>query len=123
MAFLPVRATVQSLVALVQNALDASIGQKQVILKAQCTGHELIFSICDHGRGMTEAALRRIAEPFFTTKAPGKSIGLGTFLARTFAERLGGRLSYESTPGKGTTAMLILPMQSPRRSSDTHVTS
>ncbi len=112
MAILPVRATIQSLVALIQNALDASTGDKQVIVKAECIGHELIFSICDHGHGMTEATLRRIAEPFFTTKDPGKGMGLGTFLVRTFAERLGGRLSYESTPGNGTTATLILPMRS-----------
>lgn len=122
-AVLPVRATIQSLVALVQNAIEADVEPKQVMLKAQRAGHELIFSICDHGRGMAETTLRRIAEPFFTTKSPDKGMGLGTFLVRTFAERLGGRLSYESTPGNGTTATLTLPMQLPRRASDTHVIS
>jgi signal transduction histidine kinase len=41
-------------------------------------------------------------------------MGLGTFLVRTFAERLGGDLSYESAPGKGTIAKLSLPQNASR---------
>ena len=106
---LPVQATIQSLVALMQNALDASEGG-QVVLHAIGTGSEVTFSVRDHGAGMPESVLRRIAEPFFTTKEPGKGMGLGTFLVRTFAERLGGGLSFESAPGSGTTATLRLPL-------------
>jgi signal transduction histidine kinase len=36
-------------------------------------------------------------------------MGLGVFLARTIAERLGGALALESAPGHGTTATLLLP--------------
>jgi two-component system, sensor histidine kinase RegB len=64
---------------------------------------------------MPASVLRRIAEPFFTTKEPGKGMGLGTFLVRTFAESLGGRVLFESTPGKGTTATLELPFDSSRQ--------
>lgn len=109
--FLPVRATVQSLVALVGNALDAGPGDTRVILKARRIGAEIVFSVADNGAGMTEDIQRRIAEPFFTTKEPGRGMGLGTFLVRTFAERLGGGLAYESTPGVGTTAKLTLPVE------------
>ena len=59
---------------------------------------------------MSEGVLRRIAEPFFTTKEPGKGMGLGTFLVRTFAQNLGGRVQFDSTPGEGTTATLELPL-------------
>jgi two-component system sensor histidine kinase RegB len=120
---LPVRATVQSLVALLQNALDAGDGTAQVILKAHCAGEHLIFSVCDRGSGMTESVLRRIGEPFFTTKEPGEGMGLGTFLVQTFAERLGGDLSYKSASGKGTSATLTLPMQSPRKGGNIHGTT
>ncbi len=58
---------------------------------------------------MSPGILNRIAEPFFTTKAPGSGMGLGTFLARAFAEKLGGSLVFESEPGRGTTAVLELP--------------
>jgi two-component system sensor histidine kinase RegB len=78
----------------------------------------MTFAIHDNGHGIPEQVLRRIAEPFFTTKEPGKGMGLGTFLVRTFAERLGGRLSYESIAGQGTTATLQLPLSSSKL--DTH---
>ena len=59
---------------------------------------------------MSDGVLRRIAEPFFTTKEPGKGMGLGTFLVRTFAQNLGGRILFVSSPGEGTTATLELPL-------------
>jgi len=104
---LPVRATVQSLGALVSNALDA--GGESVEVEAACKHDHVVLTVRDHGVGMSEEVLRRVTEPFFTTKPPGHGMGLGTFLARTFAERLGGVLTYDSAPGRGTTATLILP--------------
>lgn len=111
MLCLPVETAAQSLAALVSNALDASDDAMQVRMKAECDGREVVISICDSGCGMDETVLRRVAEPFFTTKEPGRGMGLGTFLVRTFAERLGGGLVYESAPGRGTVAMLRLPMR------------
>jgi len=108
--FLPVRATVQSLAALLGNALEAGRDDAQVVLRAQSHDLEVVFSVSDHGCGMSSETLRRIAEPFFTTKEPGKGMGLGTFLVRTFAQRLGGELSYQSALGNGTTATLTLPV-------------
>jgi len=113
-AFLPVQATSHSLAALIKNALDANVGDQKIIVRAERAGAHVKFSVSDSGPGMPEHVLRRIAEPFFTTKAPGKGMGLGTFLVRTFAERLGGDLSYESAPGKGTTATLDLPINASR---------
>ncbi|HTV04638.1 MAG TPA: ATP-binding protein [Acidobacteriaceae bacterium] len=107
--FLPVNATVQSLVALIGNALDSGTRGASVTVRAQRKNDAVAFSVVDHGHGMTDDVLRRIAMPFFTTKDPGRGMGLGTFLVRTFAERLGGGLTYQSIPGKGTTATLILP--------------
>ena len=112
--FLSVQATVQSLVALLQNALDATAPGGTVALRAIPGSGEITFEVSDLGHGMPEDVLRRIAEPFFTTKEPGQGMGLGTFLVRTFAERLGGRLSFESTAGKGTTATLSIPSRSAR---------
>ncbi|HUA84900.1 MAG TPA: ATP-binding protein [Bryobacteraceae bacterium] len=109
---LPVQATSQSLAALIKNALDANLEHRKIVAGAARDGSQIVFSIADAGPGMSEAVLRRIAEPFFTTKEPGQGMGLGTFLVRTFAERLGGNLSFESTPGKGTTVTLNLPLNS-----------
>jgi two-component system sensor histidine kinase RegB len=114
-AILPVQATVQAVGALVQNALDANLEQRPVVIRAAQTGSQLSISVVDHGSGMPDGVLRRIAEPFFTTKEPGRGMGLGTFLVRTFAERLGGRLAFQSISGQGTTATLELPLNSSRQ--------
>ena len=108
-AMLPAEATRQALTALLKNALEASGDDRQVLLGVERTSEGVRFSVADSGCGMSPGILNRIAEPFFTTKAPGCGMGLGTFLARAFAERLGGSLVFESEPGRGTTAVLELP--------------
>jgi two-component system sensor histidine kinase RegB len=108
-AVLPLQATVQAVSALVKNALDANLARKPVTLKAELTEGNVRFVVEDQGAGMPPEVLQHIAEPFFTTKQPGSGMGLGTFLVRMFAEHLNGRLSFDSTMGKGSTAILELP--------------
>jgi len=98
----------QALVALLKNALEAS--PSTVFFSAKCSGEFLQFRVKDTGSGMSEEILRRVGEPFFTTKETGKGMGLGTFVAKTLAEQLGGSLTYESSLGAGTVAVLELPM-------------
>ena len=114
-AVLPAQATAQSLAALIQNALDANVDRRPILITATETGSELRIAVRDQGHGMPANVLRRISEPFFTTKEPGKGMGLGTFLVRTFAERLGGRVLFDSVPGEGTTATLELPLRASRQ--------
>ncbi len=107
---IPRRPFEQALIALVRNGLDAG-GTADVVLSGRRMGNLARFTVVDRGTGMPEEVLRRIGEPFFTTKEPGKGMGLGTFLTRALAEQLGGRLSYESVPGAGTSAILELPVE------------
>ena len=113
------QATAQSLAALIQNALDANFDERPILITATGTGSALRIDIRDHGHGMPANVLRRIAEPFFTTKEPGKGMGLGTFLVRTFAERLGGRVEFDSIPSEGTTVTLELPLP-PQHDNNAH---
>ncbi len=107
---IPVRAAVEALSALVKNALDASPDGKPVVLGARRSDYGRVrFLVRDEGIGMTREVIERVAEPFFTTKAPGQGMGLGAFLAHLFAQTIGGQLSFESHPGKGCTAVLELP--------------
>jgi two-component system sensor histidine kinase RegB len=59
---------------------------------------------------MDAEVLRRAGEPFFTTRPPGRGTGLGLFVVRLHAERLGGTLQLESAPGAGTTASVEWPV-------------
>ena len=68
---------------------------------------QLIFS--DTGSGMDEETKRRVFEPFFTTKMDiGTGLGLSTVY--NTVEQWGGTIEVESTPGKGTTFILQLPI-------------
>jgi two-component system sensor histidine kinase RegB len=107
----PRRAVVQALIALIRNALDASSPDSGVGVTARQAGERFQFLISDRGHGMSPDILRRIGEPFFTTKEPGKGMGLGTFLVRTLAEQLNGRLTFESAPQTGTLAIFELPLR------------
>jgi two-component system sensor histidine kinase RegB len=114
MLVVPRRAVGQAMAALVKNAFEASEEGAEVRLKVEERAGAIRFVVTDRGKGMPAEMLRRIGEPFFTTKEPGKGMGLGTFLARTLAEQLGGRLAFESREGRGTSATLELPSESTR---------
>ena len=104
----PPTALAQAIRALVQNALDASPAGG-VEANASTDGGSLRLLISDRGEGMPAAVLARAAEPFYTTKEPGRGMGLGLFLARSVVERIGGSLDIESEPGQGTTVSVRLP--------------
>ncbi|MGH7282898.1 MAG: ATP-binding protein, partial [Polyangiaceae bacterium] len=80
-----------------------------VTLAIDSAGDRLRFSVIDVGSGMTADQLARVGEPFFTTKEAGAGMGLGVFLARAFADRLGGTLSFESETARGTHVVLEIP--------------
>jgi two-component system sensor histidine kinase RegB len=67
---------------------------------------------------MSAETLARVGEPFFTTKDPGHGMGLGLFLVKALAAHLGGELAIDSSPGRGTTITLELPVSS----EEAHVT-
>jgi CheY-like chemotaxis protein len=73
-------------------------------------GHYVRLSVQDTGAGMDQATLARAVEPFFSTKGVGKGTGLGLSMVHGLASQLGGGLTITSSPGKGTTVDLWLPI-------------
>ena len=108
-ALAPSRALEQSLLVLLRNAFDASPADRPVTLDISRRDGQLRFEVRDKGCGMSDEMLRRAGEPFFTTKDPGKGMGLGLFLVRLVAEQSGANFSINSRLGEGTSCVLELP--------------
>ncbi len=106
----PRRALVFAVVSLLQNAVDASAAPGPVTFALRVRQHTLDVTVQDAGHGMSGEVLAHAGEPFFPTKPPGQGMGLGLFLARAFADRIGGRLTLASSPAAGTSATLEIPL-------------
>lgn len=99
----------RSLRALIKNALEASPPDSTVDVRVLASGGGVAFEVRDRGTGMDPEILGRAGDPFFTTKDPGRGMGLGLFLVRSLAERLDGNFVLDSAPDAGTIARLDLP--------------
>jgi two-component system sensor histidine kinase RegB len=106
---LPPRAISQALRSLVTNAQDASPADQPVVVRVALDGDRLRIVVVDRGQGMPAELLARIGEPFFTTKQPGRGMGLGVFLARAVFESVGGSMDIDSTVGAGTQVIVTVP--------------
>ncbi len=72
-------------------------------------GAYVMLSLRDTGTGIPPETLQRVLDPYFTTKASGRSLGLGLTLVREFCQRFAGFVRVESRPGHGTTVSIYLP--------------
>jgi signal transduction histidine kinase len=96
----------QALLNLVENALQATPADKSVTVRAALKDGCLSFTVDDEGKGIDDATLARVFQPFFTTKEKGS--GLGLPLVKKLARDHGGDCSIESSVGRGTRVTLAL---------------
>lgn len=104
----------QALRNLVANALQAQTSGGRVRVTLAREAKEIVLRVEDAGPGIPPALRRRVADPFFTTRADGT--GLGLALVHTIAELHGGRLSISSRPSAlgGAEVEIRLPFQHPQ---------
>ncbi|MEX0741595.1 MAG: ATP-binding protein, partial [Phycisphaeraceae bacterium] len=95
---------------LVRNARDAMAersGRLELAARRQ-DEDKVLLSVNDNGPGIPPDQRGRIMEPLYTTKSRG--MGLGLALSRTIVDKHGGRIAFESEPGRGTTFTVTLPV-------------
>ncbi|MGD9904634.1 MAG: ATP-binding protein [Vicinamibacterales bacterium] len=97
----------RALTNVIENGLHAMSARGTLTVDAAAAGAGVELRIADSGVGMDAAALARIFEPYFSTKATGT--GLGLTIARRNIELNGGTIAVTSTPGVGTTVTMQLP--------------
>jgi putative PEP-CTERM system histidine kinase len=98
----------QALGHLIQNALDASSGEPVTVRVSTDGAADVAIAVIDKGVGMDGDFIRnRLFQPFASTKPAG--FGIGAFEARSLITAMGGRLSVDSRPGRGTTFTILLP--------------
>jgi two-component system NtrC family sensor kinase len=100
----------QVLMNLVLNAVQAMDGEGGELRVATASeGDGARMEVADTGSGISPEHLKRIYEPFFTTKPPGQGTGLGLFITHQIVTGMGGTIDAHSEPGRGTTMIVRLP--------------
>jgi two-component system NtrC family sensor kinase len=77
-------------------------------------------TVADDGCGIPEPDLKRIFEPFFSTKTKKGGTGLGLSLTQNFVREMGGTMTVDSELGKGTTFKITLPLKMETKEGGTH---
>jgi signal transduction histidine kinase len=94
---------------LVQNALDATSGRGNVVVRSRRENDTAVIEVTDSGVGMTPEFIRdRLFRPFQTTKETG--MGVGVYESSQYVTGLGGQILIDSTPDVGTRVRVVLPL-------------
>ncbi|HET8724549.1 MAG TPA: ATP-binding protein [Anaeromyxobacteraceae bacterium] len=105
----------QVLSNLVQNAIEAVPDETgRVRVRGRVEDGELVVSVKDNGPGIPPDVLQKLFTPFFSTKGPGRGVGLGLTITRRVVQALGGTLQVASVVGEGTEFTARLPRTQPR---------
>jgi len=101
----------QVLINLILNAVQAmeNGGQLRISACHESSENSFCFSVADTGKGMAEDEMKKIFDPFYTTKEPSKGTGLGLSIVHGIIQQHGGRIDVSSQPGAGTVFTVYLP--------------
>jgi signal transduction histidine kinase len=106
----------QLLVILLDNAIKYSPDKSEIVLSSQAKDGQYIVEVKDQGQGISREALPHIFERFYredsarTTSTEGDGYGLGLSIAKMIADRNNSTITITSTPKKGTTAAVAIPL-------------
>jgi signal transduction histidine kinase len=105
---------------LINNAFAAlgDSGRIDITIARQGATH-IRVTVADTGHGIPEADLKRVFEPFFSTRQGHGGTGLGLSVTYGMVAEMGGEITVNSQVGKGTRFMVTLPLEPPRMPSAT----
>ena len=102
----------QAFTNIILNAVQAMGGKgKLTIIAGKIDNNLIAVSITDTGTGIAPENMKKIFEPFFSTKQAGQGMGLGLAITYGIIENHGGRIEVKSEVGKGSTFRIIFPIK------------
>lgn len=101
----------QIILNLIHNAADAVDDGGEIAVKVAMENGKGVIIVKDNGCGMDEADAAKVFQPFFTTKTRGT--GLGLAIVDKLIKAMGGNVTVESAPGKGTVFTVEIPRSQP----------
>jgi hypothetical protein len=87
---------------IVENSIRAGASKIKILIFEDIKANLLLLEICDNGKGMDEDMVKRVCDPFYTTKSV-RRVGLGLPLLAQTARECGGDLKIDTGQGKGST--------------------
>ena len=94
---------------LILNAKDAMPHGGWLTVATRADDDAVVIEVADTGHGIRREDIKRIYDPFFTTKGMGRGTGLGLSVSYGIVQEHGGAIFVDSVPGKGTTFQVALP--------------
>jgi signal transduction histidine kinase len=100
----------QVLWILIDNAMEYTEENGEILLETLAKGDQVKLSVCDSGRGIPDEHIPHVFERFYRADDRGsrEGAGLGLSLARSLIEGMGGRIDLRSKEGKGTRVIITL---------------
>ncbi|WP_258104536.1 CHASE domain-containing protein [Marinoscillum sp. MHG1-6] len=102
----------QAFLNILMNAFQSIEDQGKIGIHTYHDNGFVNIEISDSGVGIPSEHLDNIMDPFFSTKEPGKGVGLGLFLTYNIIRELKGEIQFESKPGTGTLCTISLKLES-----------
>ena len=93
------------------NAIQSILEKGTISISTNVSEKKLLIQILDTGYGIKKENIKKIIDPFFTTKEPGEGVGLGMSIAYSIVKKHNGNIKYKSKIGKGTTVTLTFPIK------------
>lgn len=88
---------------------EGAADRNEIRVTTRTEGDKVVVEVSDTGCGIAPEDVGRVFDPFFTTKAVGQGTGLGLPICHSIVTSLGGELTVDSAPGRGTTFRVSLP--------------
>lgn len=98
----------QAFLNILSNASQAIEKEGRITIRTQKKGNNIIVKVADTGIGISKENMQNIINPFYTTKEPGKGVGLGLSITYNIIQEHKGEIDFKSDVGKGTTVTVIL---------------